>query len=132
MRGGGYTCCGAGASPRPRRVFRRTSGGTEGAARMPDLNYTDNCRRVMAIARRVAARHRDAGVSPEHVLLAMTENGRCGGAEVFRRLGADLQALRVEVERRTRAGNTPVEAHHCTHTPETKRVILVAGDEARA
>lgn len=59
---------------------------------------TDRSRRVLALAESQATRLRAAAVEPEHLLLALAEEGQGVAANVLRRAGAEFEKLKVALE----------------------------------
>jgi ATP-dependent Clp protease ATP-binding subunit ClpA len=65
--------------------------------------YTDQARRVVALAQAEArALHHDR-IGNEHILLALTEEREGGAAEVLARLGTDQKGIRRQVMLRLHA-----------------------------
>lgn len=92
--------------------------------------FTERARRVVFFAQEEAARLGENFVGTEHLLLGLTREADSVAGRVLEDLGADLEALRADVERQvTRgAGNLGQDMQL---TPRAKRVIDLAYDESR-
>jgi ATP-dependent Clp protease ATP-binding subunit ClpC len=93
---------------------------------------TDRARRVVVRAHEEAARLNHDHVGTEHVLLALTHESVGGvGAKALESLGIDLKAVRQRVEEIVGRGEQAPPGH-IPFTPQAKKVLELAGKEARA
>jgi ATP-dependent Clp protease ATP-binding subunit ClpC len=75
--------------------------GSQGADPTDDrvaLTFTPRAAKVLAAARRAAARRGEAHVAPEHLLLGTIADGQGLAARILRELGVDLGAVAKGVE----------------------------------
>ena len=93
--------------------------------------FTDRARKVMALANQEAQRFNHEYIGTEHMLLGLVKEGSGVGATVLKRLGVDLPAVRVEVERLVGSRPSMITMGKLPQTPEAKRVIEEAIIEAR-
>jgi len=94
--------------------------------------FTDRAKKVMSLANQEAQRLKSEYIGTEHVLLGLVKEGSGIGANVLRNLGADLRAIRTEVEKAAKqAGGHPVSMTKLPQTPKAKKVIEYAIEEAR-
>jgi ATP-dependent Clp protease ATP-binding subunit ClpA len=93
---------------------------------------TDRARRVMALANQQAERHNHEYVGTEHVLLGFVQEGSGIGANVLKKIGIDLRRVRLEVEKIIKIGPEMVAMRKLPQSPQTKKVIEYAIEEARS
>ena len=93
--------------------------------------FTDRARKVMALANQEAHRLNHEAVGPEHLLLGLVKEGSGVGANVLKNLDADLRKVRIEVEKRVRAGAQPAAESRLPQHVSAKRVVASAIEEAR-
>ena len=99
---------------------------------MNGYNFTDRVRKVLQMAREEAARLRHEYVGPQHILLAIVEEGEGVASAVLTNLDVDLE----EVERRVEAAVKPGTDDGTTgpdlpYTSRAKKVLEFAMSEAR-
>jgi ATP-dependent Clp protease ATP-binding subunit ClpC len=96
----------------------------------PFKRMTDRSRRVLGLGARIARHLGHAAVDPEHLLLALADEGHGVAAHVLQNLGADRLALRQEFDARI-----PPGLHRSVRTvplaEATERILDRALDEAR-
>jgi ATP-dependent Clp protease ATP-binding subunit ClpA len=93
---------------------------------------TDRARRVMALANQQAERYNHEYVGTEHVLLGFVHEGSGIGANVLKKIGIDLRRVRLEVEKIIKIGPEMVAMRKLPQSPQTKKVIEYAIEEARS
>jgi ATP-dependent Clp protease ATP-binding subunit ClpC len=93
--------------------------------------YDDRARLVFHFAREEGMRLNHAMVGPEHLLLGlMRENGNA--ARILQEFGANLEQLRREVEAIVGRGEGLPRSESAAITPRARRVMELAGSEARS
>ena len=85
--------------------------------------FTDNARRVVALASQEAQRLNHNYLGPEHLLLALVKEGSGVGATVLHQLGWDLRKIRGEVEKRSPTGPDTTPIGKIPHNPQLKKII---------
>lgn len=93
--------------------------------------FTDDARKVMALANQEAQRWNHEYIGTEHILLGLVKEGSGVGSSVLRNLGIDLRKVRLEVEKLVKRGPEMVTMGKLPQTPRAKRVIEFAVEEAR-
>ncbi len=91
-------------------------------------HFTDGARKVMKMANMEAQRYHHFYIGPEHILLALVQEGSGLAAQVLRSLEVDPDRIRNEVEK------LPVEVGETVMSnpvPRAKKVIEYAITEAR-
>src|SRR5256712_11617129 len=112
--------------PRPgaTRTHRRT-------ADMHD-KFTERVRKVIYLAREEAARLQHDYIGTEHLLLGVIREGEGIAATVLNNLGLDLERIRQEVENMVSAAGGTMTIGGIPFTPDAKRVLELAVEEARS
>ena len=95
--------------------------------------FTPRAQQVLALARLEAEGFHHPFVGTEHLLLGLIRLGRGVGFDVLRHIGVDLEALRLEVEKKvgTMVPNQKVPAS-IPYTPRVKKVLGLAVKESKA
>ena len=93
--------------------------------------FTDRARKVMQSANQEAQRFNHEYVGTEHGLLGLIKEGSGVAANVLRNLDVDLRKIRNEVEKIVQAGPEMVTMGKLPQTPQAKKVIEYAIEEAR-
>jgi len=93
--------------------------------------FTDRARKVMALANQEAQRFNHEYIGTEHILLGLVKEGSGVGATVLKNLYVDIKKLRLEVEKLVKSGPDMVTIGKLPQTPEAKKVIEYAIEEAR-
>lgn len=102
--------------------------GTEAAQSSPS-NFTPRAQQALAIARKEAERLNHDFVGTEHLLLGIIRHGQGVAVNVLKRMGLELETIRMEVEKFARPGEQrPADA---PYTPRVKRVLAFAANESR-
>src|SRR5258707_699190 len=93
--------------------------------------FTDRARKVMQLANQEAQRFNHEYIGTEHVLLGLIREGSGVAANVLKRLGLNLETIRVEVQKLVPPRPDSVTKSHLPQTPRTKKAVEFAADEAR-
>jgi hypothetical protein len=104
----------------------------DGLAAGTTNNFTPHAQQVLALARKEADRYNHNFVGTEHLLLGLTALPEARGASVLVKLGLNLDALRLEIERLVGTGPDQKMAGLIPYTPRTKKVLELALKEAKA
>ena len=95
-------------------------------------NFTPRAQQVLQLARKEADRFNHGYVGTEHLLLGLIALGQGVAVDVLRKMGIDLDTLRLEVEKAVGVGPETKTAGNVPFTPRVKKVLALAGSEARA
>jgi ATP-dependent Clp protease ATP-binding subunit ClpC len=95
-------------------------------------NFTPRAQQVLALARREAARFNHNYVGTEHLLLGLIELGQGVALNVLERMGLDLKKVRMAVEKYLGSHPETKMVGDITDTPRVKKVLALAGREAKA
>lgn len=93
--------------------------------------FTDRARKAMAFANQEAQRFRHEYIGTEHILLGLIREGTGVGANVLNNLGVNLNHIRAEVDKLVRHGQQDVGVGKLPQSPQAKKVIEYAIEEAR-
>ncbi len=93
--------------------------------------FTERARKVMALANQEAQRFNHEYIGTEHILLGLLKEGSGVGPNVLKNLDVDLHKVRMEVEKRVKAGPDMVTMGKLPQTPRAKKVLEYAVEEAR-
>lgn len=93
-------------------------------------NFTPRAQQVLALARKEADRFHHSFVGTEHLLLGLISLGQGTAVTVIRRMGLDLETVRLEVKKQVRMG-TEAPPDPIPYTPRVMRVFTLAAKEAR-
>lgn len=92
--------------------------------------FTERANRVLRLAQEEAKALRHPAVGTEHILLGILREGDSVAARALASLGVDVRAVRDEVRKIIRPGDTPGTGE-IGLTPRAKRVLELANEEAR-
>src|SRR6201986_4370873 len=95
-------------------------------------NFTPRAQQVLALARKEADRFNHNYVGTEHVLLGLIKLGQGVAANVLQKMGLDLETGRIEVEKEVGSGPDTKMSGNIPYTPRVKKVLALAGKEAKA
>jgi len=95
------------------------------------FNFTPRARRVLALAQTEARRFSHKLVGAEHLLLGLIKIGDSVATDVLRKLGIDLETLRVEVERQISSSGNQKVSGHIPYGPHAKQVFSLAEEERK-
>src|SRR5450432_3239349 len=95
-------------------------------------NFTPRAQQVLALARKEADRFNHNYVGTEHLLLGLIKLGQGVAVNVLQKMGLDLETVRMEVEKQVGSGPETKMVGNIPYTPRVKKVLALAGKEARA
>jgi len=95
-------------------------------------NFTPRAQQVLQLARKEADRFNHGYVGTEHLLLGLIALGQGVAVNVLQRMGVDLETVRFEVEKAVGTGPDAKTVGNLVFTPRVKKVLALAGTEARA
>jgi hypothetical protein len=95
-------------------------------------NFTPRATQVLALARKEAARFNHNFVGTEHLLLGLIALGQGTAVTVLGKLGLNPDLVRNEVERQVGIGPDQKVFGNIPFTPRVKKVLALAGKEAKA
>lgn len=95
-------------------------------------NFTPRAQQVLALARKEADRFNHNYVGTEHLLLGLIKLGQGVAVNVLQKLGLDLETVRMEVEKQVGTGPETKMVGNIPYTPRVKKVLALAGKEAKA
>src|SRR5207245_10631965 len=96
-------------------------------------NFTPRAQQVLQLARKEADRFNHNYVGTEHLLLGLIKLGQGVAVNVLQRMGVDLEAVRMEVEKQVGMGpDQKVTGGNIPYTPRVKKVLALAAKEAKA
>jgi len=95
-------------------------------------NFTPRAQQVLALARKEAERFNHNYVGTEHLLLGLIKLGQGVAVNVLQKMGLELETVRAEVEKQVGAGPEGKIVGNIPYTPRVKKVLALAGKEAKA
>jgi|FLOH01.1.fsa_nt_gi ATP-dependent Clp protease ATP-binding subunit ClpC len=95
-------------------------------------NFTPRAQQVLALARKEADRFNHNYVGTEHLLLGLIKLGQGVAINVLAKMGLDLETVRMEVEKQVGSGPETKMVGNIPYTPRVKKVLALAGKEAKA
>src|ERR1700719_977360 len=95
-------------------------------------NFTPRAQQVLALARKEAERFNHNYVGTEHLLLGLIKLGQGVAVNVLQKMGLDLESVRMEVEKHVGPHPETNMIGNIPHTPRVKKVLALAGKEAKA
>src|SRR5216110_1110467 len=95
-------------------------------------NFTPRAQQVLALARKEADRFNHNYVGTEHLLLGLIKLGQAVAVNVLQKMGLDLETVRMEVEKQVGSGPETKMVGNVPYTPRVKKVLALAGKEAKA
>ncbi|MFT4901127.1 MAG: ATP-dependent Clp protease ATP-binding subunit ClpC [Lentimonas sp.] len=98
----------------------------------PMNNFTPRAQQVLALARKEADRFHHNYVGTEHLLLGLINLGQGVAVNVLQKMGLDLQTVRSAVEKQVGTGPESKPSGSIPYTPRVKKVLALAGKEAKA
>ncbi|HEX9860377.1 MAG TPA: ATP-dependent Clp protease ATP-binding subunit [Nitrospirota bacterium] len=93
--------------------------------------FTDRGRKVIIFAREEAERHQNDYLGTEHLLLGLLRDEDGIPLAVLRKLGLNIEQVRMEVERNLPNGMGNLAFGEIPFTPRAKKVLELAIEEAR-
>jgi len=97
----------------------------------PMNNFTPRAQQVLALARKEADRFHHNYVGTEHILLGLIKLGQGVAVSVLQKMGLDLETVRSAVEKQVGTGTETKTAGSIPYTPRVKKVLALAGKEAK-
>ena len=94
-------------------------------------NFTPRAQQVLALARKEADRFHHNYVGTEHILLGLIKLGQGVAVSVLQKMGLDLETVRGAVEKQVGTGTETKTAGSIPYTPRVKKVLALAGKEAK-
>lgn len=94
--------------------------------------FTDNARKIMALANQEIERREEDYIGTEHILLGLVRLGRGTGFEALKKLGVDIKKVRLDVEKILKSQAGMPEMGKLPETPRAKKVIEYAIEEAQS
>jgi ATP-dependent Clp protease ATP-binding subunit ClpC len=98
----------------------------------PMNNFTPRAQQVLALARKEADRFHHNYVGTEHILLGLIKLGQGVAVSVLQKMGLDLETVRGAVEKQVGTGQETKTTGSIPYTPRVKKVLALAGKEAKA
>jgi ATP-dependent Clp protease ATP-binding subunit ClpC len=98
----------------------------------PMNNFTPRAQQVLALSRKEADRFHHNYVGTEHLLLGLINLGQGVAVNVLQKMGLDLQTVRTAVEKQVGTGPDSKPSGNIPYTPRVKKVLALAGKEAKA
>ena len=95
-------------------------------------NFTPRAQQVLALSRKEADRFHHNYVGTEHLLLGLINLGQGVAVNVLQKMGLDLDTVRKAVERQVGMGPEAKTTGNIPYTPRVKKVLALAGKEAKA
>lgn len=95
-------------------------------------NFTPRAQQVLALARKEADRFHHNYVGTEHLLLGLINLGQGVAVNVLQKMGLDLLTVRAAVEKQVGTGPESKPSGNIPYTPRVKKVLALAGKEAKA
>ncbi len=95
-------------------------------------NFTPRAQQVLALARKEADRFNHSYVGTEHLLLGLIKLGQGVAVNVLERMGLELEAVRMEVEKEVGSSPPQKSVGNIPYTPRVKKVLALANKEAKA
>jgi ATP-dependent Clp protease ATP-binding subunit ClpC len=95
-------------------------------------NFTPRAQQVLALARKEADRFNHNFIGTEHLLLGLIRLGQGVAVNVIKRMGLDLETVRLEVEKQVGSGPDQKMLGSIPYTPRVKKVLGLANKEAKA
>src|SRR5467141_229287 len=95
-------------------------------------NFTPRAQQVLALARKEADRFNHNYVGTEHLLLGLIKLGQGVAVNVLQKMGLDLETVRMEVGKQVGSGPETKIVGNVPYTPRVKKVLALAGKEAKA
>ncbi|NLT71590.1 MAG: ATP-dependent Clp protease ATP-binding subunit, partial [Verrucomicrobiaceae bacterium] len=95
-------------------------------------NFTPRAQQVLALARKEADRFNHNYVGTEHLLLGLIKLGQGVAVNVLQKMSLDLETVRLEVEKQVGNGPETKMVGNIPYTPRVKKVLALAGKEAKA
>lgn len=93
--------------------------------------FTDRARKSMQVANQEAVRFNQEYIGTEHILFALMKE-ECSATALLKDVGVDYRRVAIEVEKLAQAGPDMIVMGKLPQTPQAKKVIEYAIEEAWA
>jgi ATPases with chaperone activity, ATP-binding subunit len=95
--------------------------------------FTERARKVIILAKEEARRFNHDYIGTEHILLGLIREGEgVAAAGNCRKLGMNLETIRMEVEKLVQPGPATQVLGDIPFTPRSKKTLELSAEEARA
>ena len=94
--------------------------------------FTDRARKIIALAQKEAERFKHDYIGTEHLLLGLVKEGSGVAVTALNNMSVDVEKVRREVEKLVVATAAKAPSGPLPFTPQAKRVLELASEEARA
>ena len=94
--------------------------------------FTDRARKIIALAQKEAERFKHDYIGTEHLLLGLVKEGSGVAVTALNNMSVDVEKVRREVEKLVVATSAKAPSGPLPFTPQAKRVLELASEEARA
>src|SRR6218665_3244508 len=98
----------------------------------PMNNFTPRAQQVLALARKEADRFHHNYVVTAHILPGLIKLGQGVAVSVLQKMVLDLETVRNAVEKQVGTGQETKTQGSIPYTPRVKKVLALAGKEAKA
>ena len=95
-------------------------------------NFTPRAQQVLALARKEADRFNHNSSAPNISCSGLIKLGQGVAVNVLQKMGLDLETVRMEVEKQVGTGPDQKMIGNIPYTPRVKKVLALAGKEAKA
>lgn len=96
-------------------------------------NFTPRAQEVLMLARKEAEELHHDYIGTEHLLLGLIQLGQGVAVNVLQKMGLNLESVREEVKKQVgNEGSSSQPVGNIPYTPRVKKVIALAGKEAKA
>lgn len=95
-------------------------------------NFTARAQQVLQLARQEAERFNHGHLGTEHLLMGLIALGQGVAVSVLQKMDVNLETVRLEVEKAVGVGPETKTVGSIPFTPRVKKVLALAGSEARA
>tara|TARA_Y100000310_G_C20698245_1_gene827252 strand:- start:5850 stop:6545 length:696 start_codon:yes stop_codon:yes gene_type:complete len=93
--------------------------------------FTDNARKIYALANQEAQRFHHEYIGTEHILLGITKHKDCTASIILKDIDIDSRKIRLEIEKTLKSGPDMVTMGKLPQTPRAKKIAEFAIDKAR-
>jgi ATP-dependent Clp protease ATP-binding subunit ClpC len=94
--------------------------------------FTDNARKVMALANQEAKKSDDKYIETQHILLAIITESNGIGANVLKNLNVQEKDVKTEIEKLLKSSSDKSGSGKLPDTPRARRIIEYAIEEAKS
>jgi ATP-dependent Clp protease ATP-binding subunit ClpC len=94
--------------------------------------FTDDARKVMALANEQVKRFGHEYIGTEHILLGLLKESGCTGAAILKDLGVDVEKIPAEVEQLPKSTGDKTRVARLQQSEGAVNVVKYAIEEARA